>query len=43
MIVIHDVKSNTKDDQLLQNSSHEPSTSSKDEYVLDKLIFMIGS
>ena len=43
MMVICDVKFDTKYDQILQNSSQEPSTSSKYDCVLDELIFIIGS
>ena len=43
MMVINDVKFDTKYDQILQNSSQEPSTSSKYDCVLDALIIMLGS
>ena len=42
MMIIHDVKFNTKDDQILQNYSQEPSTASKYDCVLDEFIFMLG-
>ena len=43
MLVICDVKFDTKYDHILQNSSQEPSTSSKRYCVLDALIIMLGS
>ena len=42
-MVIHNAKGDTKYDQILQNSSQEPSTSSKCDCVLDALIIMLGS
>ena len=42
MIEICDVKFDIKYDQILQNSSQEPSMSSKYDYVLDELLFMLG-
>ena len=42
MMVICDVKFDTKYDQILQNSSQEPSMSSKYDCVLDALIIMLG-
>ena len=38
-----DVKFNINSDQILQNSSQEPSMSSKYDYVLEELLFMLGS
>ena len=43
MMVICDVKFDTKDDEILQNSSQEPLMSSKYAYVIDVLLFMLGS
>ena len=43
MMVFHDVKFDTRGDQIIQNTSQEPSTSSKYDCVLDELLFMIGS
>ena len=40
---IYDVKFYTKYDQILQNSSQEPSSSAKYEHVPDALINMLGS
>ena len=42
-MLIHDVKFDTKDDPILQNSSQEPSTSSMYEGVLNRLIIILGS
>ena len=42
MMVICDVKFDTKYDQILQNSSQEPSTSSMYDCVLDALLIMLG-
>ena len=36
------VKFDTKYDQILQNSSQEPSMSSKHDYFLDEILFMLG-
>ena len=43
MMVICDVKFDIKYDQILQNFSQEPSTSSKYNCDLDELLFMLGS
>ena len=43
MMVISDVKFDTKDDQILQHPFQEPSMSSKYDCVLDELLFMLGS
>ena len=43
IILIHDIKFDTKDDPILQNSSKEPSMSSKHDCLLGTLIFMIDS
>ena len=43
MMVIHDVKFDTKYDKLLKKSSKEPSMSSKFNCVLDMLLLMLGS
>ena len=43
MVVICDVKFDTKYDQILQNSSQEPSMSSKYNSVIDEFLFMLGS
>ena len=43
MMVIRDVKFDTNADQILQNSSQEPSMSSKYDCVLDALLIMQGS
>ena len=43
MIIIHDVIFNTQDDQILQNFSQEPFTSSNYDYVLEELLFILGS
>ena len=40
---ICDVKFDTKNDQIFQNSSQEPSTSSKYDCVIDALIIMLGN
>ena len=42
-MVIYDVKKDTNIDSILQNCSQEPSTSSKNDCVLDELLFMQGS
>ena len=42
-MLIHDVKFNTKDDQILQNYTQETSTSSKCDSVLDTLLIMLWS
>ena len=42
MIIICNVKFDTKDDQILQNASQGPSTSSKYDCILDALLIMIG-
>ena len=42
-LVISDVKFDTKDDQILQNSSQEPSMSSKYDSGYNELPFMLGS
>ena len=42
-MLIQDVKFDTEYDQILQNSSQEPPTSSKYNSVLDALIIMQGS
>ena len=41
MMVICDVKFDTKGDQILQNSNQEPSMSSNYDCVLDALLIMI--
>ena len=41
MMIIHDVKCYTKYDQILQNSSEEPSMSSMYNYVLDAFLTML--
>ena len=43
MMVVCDVKFDTKYDQILQSSSQEPSTSSKYDCFLDALIIMLQS
>ena len=43
MVVILDINFDAKDDQILQNSSQKPSTSSKYDSVLDALFIMLGS
>ena len=43
MMVIHYVQFNTKDGQILQNSSEEPSMSSKYDCDIHELIFKLGS
>ena len=43
MVVIYDVKFDTKDGQILQNSCQEPSISYKYDCVLDALLIMLGS
>ena len=43
MMVIHDVKFDTNYYQILQNSSQDPSTSSKYDFVFDALIIMLES
>ena len=42
-MVICDVKFDTKDDQIIQNSSQESSTSSEHDCVLDALLIMLWS
>ena len=39
MMDMHNVKFNTKDDQILKNPHKEPTTSSNVDFVLDKLLF----
>ena len=36
-MLIHDAKFHTKDDQILQNTSQKPPTSSKYDYILDAI------
>ena len=43
MMVICDVKYDTKDSPFLQNSTQEPTMSSKYDCVLDALIILLGS
>ena len=43
MIVISDVKCDTKYDKIIQNSSQEPSMSSRYDYDLDAFIILLGS
>ena len=42
-VICNYVKFDTKDDPFFQNSSKEPSMSSKYDYVLDALLIMLGS
>ena len=42
-MLIQDIKFDTKDDPILQNSSQELPMSSKYDYVLDALIIILGS
>ena len=42
-MLIHDVKFDIRDNPILQNSSQEPSMSSKYDCVLDALLIMLGS
>ena len=43
MVVIHDVKFDSKYDQILQNLSQGPSMYPKYDCVLDELLFMLDS
>ena len=43
MMVIHDVKFDSKYDQILQNSNQVTSMSSKYDGVLDAVLIMLGS